>query len=93
MPPCFAPPPLQDVSPLPASLDAAQLGQLLQISHDPEAAREGINLRLLRGHPLPAGIRLPGSRKRFWLTATVLEWLKDRENRDGQPAVDHVAQN
>lgn len=68
---------------LPQTCDAARLGLLMNLGGgDAERARLAVNTRISRGLPVPPWVALPNVKRRIWLTATVLQWLKQHEGHE-----------
>lgn len=52
------------------ALDSAELASIMGYR-----SRAAINMRRLRGHPLPPCINIPGTRGYLWLRGDVDDWL------------------
>jgi hypothetical protein len=68
---------------LPQTCDAGRVGLLMKLGGgDMERARLALNTRISRGMSVPPWVTLPHMKRRIWLTATVLQWLKQHERHD-----------
>lgn len=66
-------------------IDSEALGLLLGLGDPgkPGTAQRAINVRIMRGHPMPPSIQLPGLRGRRWRRCTVESWLTGYERTIG----------
>lgn len=67
-------------------IDSEALGLLLGLGDPgkPGSAQRAINVRIMRGHPMPPSIQLPGLRGRRWRKGAIETWLMGYERTTGK---------